>query len=470
MATKLNEILERIDELKEQIDAHGKISDEIAKRINYKFRLDWNYYSNAMEGNSLTKNETKQVMMDNITISGKPFKDIYEMRGHDDQVLEILKIGKGSARISESRIKEMHKAIMHEDDPENKELIGVWKTRDNHVLKGNRGERIDFLPYEEVPDAIHELLDKTNADIDAFENTKKENKSTLLIAFEFHLNYLTIHPFFDGNGRTGRLLMNLLLIRFGYQPIVLSKNSRDLYYKLLAEVQGAGADPKDFYSFLGKLLIESQQLVLDAIAGKDISEDDDVDKEITLWKQSLDGGDAPLKEKDDLLIAEAYVYSIKPLLELFLKKHEQFDNLFLKRETHNCIGKQWWKVDELEYFDTWAKETLAEREFEGKGLSKFNPRSIFMAKSSFDLSGIGDIQDLILEIRYFNFKKNGPNPFDATNRITLRYFKYKYVIEINNSNEYEKLYSEKFDPDEMISIVNEKTKQFLEKLKNTMKD
>ncbi len=465
MATKLNEILERIDELKEQIDAHGKMSDEIAKRINYKFRLDWNYYSNAMEGNSLTKNETKQLMMDNLTVSGKPFKDIYEMRGHDDQVIEILRIGKGDARISERRIKEMHKAIMHEDDPENKELIGVWKTTNNHIIKGNRGERIDFLPYEEVADAIHELLNTTNADIDAHENTKKESKSPLLIAFEFHLKYLTIHPFFDGNGRTGRLLMNLLLIRFGYQPIVLSKSSRDLYYKLLAEVQGAGADPNDFYSFLGELLIESQQLVLDAIAGKDISEDDDVDKEIMLFKQKLPSSPVDLKVKDDYIIVQVFKNSIRPLFELFLKKHNQFDDLFIDRKIGNSIQKSFRESKDLEYFDEWVNHIELKESTQTE--ISFGDRMNLNHFSKLD-----DIRDMQLRIDFRGFNKNGINVFDDYSEIKIVFEQYKYSVANDRGHfqdKYQKFYSQSYTEQEMIEIVNEKTKSFLEKLKSQVK-
>src|SRR3984957_21272437 len=96
---ELKELLTRIDELQAQIQAKGKLDDETLKKINYKFRLDWNYNSNVMEGNSLTRSETRSVMIDNITIEGKPLKDVLEMRGHDNVVTEILQIGKGEMNL-----------------------------------------------------------------------------------------------------------------------------------------------------------------------------------------------------------------------------------------------------------------------------------------------------------------------------------------------------------------------------------
>ena len=82
--------LEKIDHFQNQIALHGKLSDNILKRINYKFRLDWNYYSNSMEGNTLTEEETRSVMINNITLQGKPLKDILEMKGHDEDRKSVV--------------------------------------------------------------------------------------------------------------------------------------------------------------------------------------------------------------------------------------------------------------------------------------------------------------------------------------------------------------------------------------------
>ena len=106
----------QIDLLQQKIDAHGVLSTEVKKKINYKFRLDWNYYSNSMEGNTLTMDETRSVMVGNINIENKPIKDLLEMTGHDKVITEILRIGKGEIRLSEARIKEIHKGIMHEEN------------------------------------------------------------------------------------------------------------------------------------------------------------------------------------------------------------------------------------------------------------------------------------------------------------------------------------------------------------------
>ena len=82
----------QIDALQQKINAHGELSADVKKKINYKFRLDWNYYSNSMEGNTLTMDETRSVMVGNLTVGGKPIKDVLEIKGHDGIIAEILKI------------------------------------------------------------------------------------------------------------------------------------------------------------------------------------------------------------------------------------------------------------------------------------------------------------------------------------------------------------------------------------------
>lgn len=254
-----------IDELQAQIQAHGKLDNEVLKRINYKFRLDWNYNSNVMEGNSLTKMETRSVMINNITVEGKPLKDIIEMRGHDNVISSILKIGKGELNLSEARIKEIHKGIMYEDDPEKKMNIGIWKPHNNYLYNYKK-ERVDFTPYEEVKEKMHELVN--------WLNTQKEKKAIhpVLLAFEFHLNFIRIHPFYDGNGRTARIFMNLILIAYGYPPVIVKLEEKRQYYQYLSDVADYGGEPDLFYEFMGGLLVRSQGEVLKAVNGESIEE------------------------------------------------------------------------------------------------------------------------------------------------------------------------------------------------------
>jgi len=240
----LKENLNRIDELQAEILAVGELDVEVKKRINYKFRLDWNYHSNSMEGNTLTKEETRSVMVGNLTVGGKPYKDVAEMRGHDDVVREILKIGRGESRLSEKRVKDIHRSIMYEENPKKRSEIGEWKTKNNYVLN-YKEERFDFKSHREVADEMHSLLNFLNAKIDRLNAGEKEIHP-LEVASNFHLWFVTIHPFYDGNGRTARLLTNLFLISLGFPPIIIRTDEKEKYNRYLGDIQAYGGNSSRF--------------------------------------------------------------------------------------------------------------------------------------------------------------------------------------------------------------------------------
>lgn len=427
-------ILDKIDELQSTIDAHGILDTTIQNKINYRFRLDWNYYSNEMEGNSLTRMETRQLMIENVTVGNKPLKDVLEMSGHDKEVLEIMRVGKGTVRLSESRIKAMHRAIMYESDPQKKQHIGHWKPDRNYVIN-YKGEKFEFVAPDEVAEAVHQLLNTTNAQIDAIIGKHKDAIHPVEMAFQFHLEYVRIHPFYDGNGRTARLLTNLLLISLGFPPVILRKEDRDLYYKYLADIQGYGANPDLFLGFMGDLVIHSQELMLDAIAGKDIEEEDDLDKEIALWKNELDH-EIIVLPKNSQLIKELLTHSIFPLIKLFIEKHSQFEDLFVKTE--------------IEYlFDSYIVD-----------------------KYSYDSEFRNQITDFTknIQVRYHfkGFSKDQFTNFNFSSSISIIFNDFSYEINLShlgNQSIITKRYSENLTPKEINYIVRFSVKESFDQIK-----
>jgi Fic family protein len=263
--------LQQIDKLQEQIVAYGKLADDVLKKINYKLRLEWNYTSNSMEGNSLTKSETRSVMIGNITVNAKPIKDILEVKGHDEVISAIMKMGKGELNISEKRIKEIHIGIMHEEDQEKKKMIGQWK-KDNNYLYNYKNERFDFVAPADVPERMHQLVNWINNEKDKITRKQQDALHPVMLALRFNLEYVTIHPFYDGNGRTSRILTNLILISYGYPPLYIKENERAAYYQYLADIQGYGGEPDIFYEYMTELIIRSQEIIVDAIEGREITE------------------------------------------------------------------------------------------------------------------------------------------------------------------------------------------------------
>ena len=328
-----------IDQRQAQINAHGKISNELKRKINYKFRLDWNYYSNSMEGNTLTMPETHSVMIGNISIHGKSLKDVLEIKGHDDVISKILDIGKGEVRLSETRIKAIHRGIMYEDDPAQAAKIGVWKTEHNCIYN-HKGEKFEFVPPYEVAERMHTLLDKTNADIDAILNNKKNAAHPIDVALQFHLEYLLIHPFYDGNGRAARILTNLLLIAFGYPPFWVKAAELDSYHQYIGEIQGYGAVSDLFMDFAADLILRSQQLTLDAIAGKDIYEPSDLDKELSLLAKALEGNHTLETSATQDLAFDALEFNLLPLFALLEEKCNVLKSAFFDTNRHLQVSFQ----------------------------------------------------------------------------------------------------------------------------------
>jgi Fic family protein len=317
----------QVDLLQQKINAHGELNAEVKKKINYKFRLDWNYYSNSMEGNTLTMDETRSVMVGNLTVGGKPIKDVLEIKGHDEVIADILKIGKGELRLSEKRIKEIHKGIMYEEDKEKEKKIGIWKTEPNYVLN-YKGEKFEFVAPADVPERMHDLLNKINAAIDAIQQNKKDAPHPLDVALQFHLDYVVIHPFYDGNGRTARILANLLLISFGYPPFWVKTNERNIYNQYIGDIQGYGGNPDLFFEFAADMILRSQNLVLDAIEGKDIGEQDDLDKELALLKAELKGENVLTTAATADNICDAVEVNIFPLFILIEEKCDGLKEFF----------------------------------------------------------------------------------------------------------------------------------------------
>ena len=423
-----SEKIKQVDLLQEKINAHVALSDEVKKKINYKFRLDWNYYSNSMEGNTLTMDETRSVMVGNLTVGGKPIKDVLEIKGHDEVIADILKIGKGELRLSEKRIKEIHKGIMYEEDKEKDKKIGVWKTDLNYVMN-YKGERFDFVAPADVPNRMHDLLNETNAAIDAIYQKKKDAPHPLYIALQFHLDYVVIHPFYDGNGRTARILTNLLLISFGYPPFWVKTNERNIYNQYIADIQGYAGNPILFFESVADMILRSQQLMLDAIEGKEISEPEDWEKQLTLLKKQSKPEDEVTVTKSVTSVLDIINNCAFPLIEKVMHKLSAFDELFAEKRVLFGSGSNQSIITNLDE----AKEIL------------FNDNDRYMNEIRFTY--------------YLNgYKKSGTNTFSVSIDLSWNFDQFKYRFFLNHADYTTavlKLYHQYFDEIEINAFVNE---------------
>ena len=453
------EIKIKIDTIKDKIIQNGKLTKEQLNKINNKFRLEWNFNSNSMEGNTLTIEETRSVMVGNLDVRQKPIKDVLEMKGHDEVISEILKIGKGELRLSERRIKDIHTGIMHEESVDGKNKIGQWKQTPNEIIN-HKDEKYLFVAPELVADRMHDLLNRTNAAIDAVQSNNKNAPHPIDVASQFHLEYLEIHPFYDGNGRTARILTNLILIALGYTPFWISTKERSIYYNYISDIQGYGGDKEAFYQYVASLIERSEQLVLDVIDGKDIEDENDVEKELELLKRQLKAKDDKVVPKTNEVIKELYNNSYRKLFEQFIEKSKKFDEMFVEKKYQSSAeGNRSYNTG-IEYFDEFF-ENLYEKK----------------SNSTEDIYGEEPtpkkIDDLRLNISFNGFKHDGTNTFGQYTNVWIMFQQYYYIINDSNSQNddffLKKLYSEALTDEEIKVIVNKLTKKLLEDIKSAIK-
>ena len=217
MPEELSPLLLKIDALKAELDAKRPLTTGEAERLREQFMVDFTYNSNAIEGNTLTLKETAMVL-EGMTIDQKPLKDHLEAVGHRDAFLYVEDIAKDT-KISESVIKNIHSLVLmnRPDDKGTYRKIPV-------TIMGAYTEPVQ--PYMIEP-KMTELL---------AENEKRKKKMhTIERIARFHLEFEGIHPFIDGNGRCGRLLLNLDLIQNGYPAINVKFTDRKKYYAAFDE-------------------------------------------------------------------------------------------------------------------------------------------------------------------------------------------------------------------------------------------
>lgn len=204
-------LLEMIDRKKAELDTRRPLTEGEIERLTEEFVVEYTYNSNAIEGNTLTLRETDLVLR-GLTIDQKPLKDHMEAVGHKDAFYFVQDLVKEQEPLSESVIKQIHYLVL----ADKKEDRGVYRRVPVRIM-GAKHEPVQ--PYLIQPKMERLLEDYRN-------NT--EHIITKLA--RFHIEFEGIHPFIDGNGRTGRLLVNLELMKAGYPPIDIKFKDRVAYY------------------------------------------------------------------------------------------------------------------------------------------------------------------------------------------------------------------------------------------------
>lgn len=328
--------------LKNELDSIRPLSKEQEEIIMQKFRLDWNYNSNNLEGNSLTYGETKALLLHGITAQGKPLKDHFEITGHDEAIKWIEDLVKGDFPLTENFIRELHtlllkspyevKAITPDGHPTTRRIaVGQYKTAPNHV-KTKTGRIFRFATPEETPAKMHDLISWYRSE------SGKPDVNPIILATEFHYHFIRIHPFDDGNGRTARIIMNFILMKFGYPPVIIKTEDKENYFSALQQADGGEIEP--FINYIAQNLIRSLQIMISGAHGENIEEDDDALKELALLKARLK---KEKKTKSPALAYKTINTFIKDTKPFFEKTISEISDLFAESNTSIFINEKQYK-------------------------------------------------------------------------------------------------------------------------------
>jgi len=434
-------------ELKKQLDALRPIDREQEARIMQKFRLDWNYHSNNLEGNSLTYGETKALIMHGITAQGKPLKDHFEVTGHNEAINWVVDVVKGDYPLTEHFIRELHTLLLKESytvdaitpdgKPTKKRIaVGSYKSSPNHV-QTKTGEIFYFATPEETPAKMSDLM--------AWYNEKIEDSgfNPILLAAEFHYKFIRIHPFDDGNGRTARILMNFILMKFGYPPVIIKTEDKANYFAALqlADVGQLEA----FVNYIAQNLIRSLEIMIAGANGESIEEPDDIDKEIALLEKRLSFfGEKSTRAKSQEVLVQIFENVVEKIKRKF--EMNQLSRLYIGIEFKYIL------IEEIFLFV--GEDMYSESE-------EKNFTDSIKCKSSLSDNTVS----LELAIIYRNFNRIGLGEFDYYNTIKFNFDKISYKVFAQSTKKIEKPYGIELldiEIDDIIKTLNKEHLQLIE--------
>ena len=330
----MNKNFGSIDAAKAEWGALLPLSPENERRLWQKLRLEWNYHSNHIEGNTLTYGETELLLIHGQTHGNHSIREYEEMQAHDVGIAHLRELAADHSRfISESDIRNLNKIILKEpfwkpaqtpDGQATREQIipGEYKTSPNNVITAT-GELFEFASPADVPIKMQALVTWLE---DSLQNFNELNLLGLLA--KLHHDFVLIHPFDDGNGRVARMLVNYVLMRLGYPPIIVPTERKKDYLTAL-RLADAG-DLIELENFLGTCVIRSLELGIKAAKGESLEEPGDVEKEIKLFAQKQQQYKDRVRPKSREAIEELYHHGLRNLINTIVEKFSVFEPLFVE--------------------------------------------------------------------------------------------------------------------------------------------
>ena len=247
-----------IDTLKLWLDSFRPLPSDVVHELKKFYDVKFTYHSNAIEGNTLSLSETEMVLEKGITIGGKTLVEHLETVGHKEAIDYVENLAQKNTPICERDVKDIHYLILKSIDPMN---AGIYRLLDVRA-SGTGHIYPQFYRLNELMEQFFIWLNSEEA----------KALHPINLATEVHYKFVAIHPFKDGNGRTARLLMNLVLLRNGYPTAVISNNNRSQYIDALIHAQDHHEDTSRLLDMIldaaEETLIDYLQIVSTAVSSK----------------------------------------------------------------------------------------------------------------------------------------------------------------------------------------------------------
>lgn len=424
------------------------LSEETQKKLDQKFRLEFNFNSNHLEGNTLTYGETKLLLIFDQVKSNHEMRELEEMKAHDVALAMIKQEAADKNKpLTERFIRELNETILFRDfwkdaitpdgqSTRRKIKVGQYKEYPNSVIQSN-GEVFEYASPQETPILMGELVDWYNAEVEKGEFT------AIQLAALLHYKYIQIHPFDDGNGRVARLLVNYVLFRYDLPPVIIKTDDKKNYLRALQ--QADSGDLPAFVDYMINQLAWSVDISIRAAKGENIEEQNDWEKQLSLLKKGLGDKGNEVVKKSEESIANILENVIKPFAKMYEEKISKFDNLFMSRVSYGSFNA--YKVLTTENFPQYIEYLRRE----------------FSSSSSHDIT----LSKTVKISNYYNFSKlRKPTSIDINFETKFLSFTFEtnaYAVTFGETT-ISKLYTELLTEDEMNEIISAIAKDLLEQI------
>lgn len=432
----MNNLINSITSLKAELNKLPELSGEQKEILWKKFRLEWNYNSNHIEGNTLTYGQTELLLFFDKATGEKDMREYEEMKAHDVAIKFVQDEANNKQKpLTENFIRELNEIILVRpfykeaqtaDGQSTRRLIeiGQYKKFPNSVRLQN-GEMFHYAKPEEVAAKMEELVN--------WYNNEKELSPEDLAAY-LHYRFVHIHPFDDGNGRVTRLLMNYVLLKYNLPPVIIKSADKANY--LLALNKADTGDIKAFADYISEQLIWSLQLQIKAANNESLDEPDDLDKEIELLKRNRKQDGVEVQKTNEVLV-ELTIQTISPLVKKVSVIINKFSQLFMQ-----C------------YSEIYINNSYTEGE---------NTKELFynFFKNNNSLNIIR------IDLNFKGYKNAGINVFDVSKIISFSFETYKFnLVYLNKSTSF--LYHQSLTEEQQNQIADEIAKSVLEEIKENV--